>query len=91
MLKHKCRSYGNYSNRNYGVNSLTFCDHDRNQFWFSYDTLIAFFSPKTGLVVHTNDWSRTTGKHLNIIDGGVKKLRVADVTFLKLYQEAFGA
>jgi len=37
--------------------------------WFSYETPVAFtFRGKR--VVRVNDWSTTTGKHLNRIDGG---------------------
>lgn len=44
-------------------------------FYYSYDTLVAFSSSWSGLVVHANTWSTTTGKHLNWIDGGSKKDR----------------
>lgn len=39
-------------------------------FYMSYDTCVAFKSVLTGLVVHDNIWSNTTGAHLNAIDGG---------------------
>lgn len=42
---------------------------------FSYETLVAYWDPPDGLVVCENIWSKTTGKHLNIIDGGEKKER----------------
>ena len=35
--------------------------------YFSYDTIIAFRFPGYGLVVRENDWSTTTGRHLNSI------------------------
>ena len=35
---------------------------------YSYDTVVAFRTPKTGLVISENNWSRTTAKHLNHID-----------------------
>ena len=35
---------------------------------YSYDTVVAFRTPSTGLVISKNAWSRTTGKHLNYID-----------------------
>lgn len=57
-------------------------------YWFSYQTLVAFYSPKTGKVVHQNDWSRTTGKHLNAIDGGAKASRVDSATFAAKLAEA---
>ena len=33
----------------------------------SYQTIVAFYHPKTGLVCCENVWSQTTGKHLNQI------------------------
>lgn len=36
--------------------------------WFSYSTIVAFYTPETGFVISENIWSRTTGKHLNYID-----------------------
>jgi hypothetical protein len=50
---------------------------------FSYETLIAFFTPETGLVVRMNDWKNTTGKHLNQIDGGNNKGRLSSEEFGK--------
>ena len=35
---------------------------------FSYHTLIGFYAPESGLVVRQNDWSTTTGKHLNSLN-----------------------
>jgi hypothetical protein len=90
VQKPKIRCYCNFSNDNYGLHSLTMHDHNGNQFWFSYDTLVAFqkgFDPK---VVIKNYWKNTTGKHLNAIDGGNKKSRVDFETFDRLYAEAFG-
>lgn len=58
--------------------------------WFSYETMIAFQAPETGLVVHQNDWSTTTGKHLNEIDGGdyqAKNARLSGSEFAKKFQE----
>lgn len=37
-------------------------------FWFSYETCIAFKNERTGFVIRENDWSNTTGKHLNAIN-----------------------
>jgi hypothetical protein len=57
--------------------------------WFSYSTLIAF-QVGSVLVVHQNDWSKTTGKHFNAIDGGGREAvakRVDDDTFMCLYGE----
>lgn len=53
-------------------------------FYFSYETLVAFYHPDTGNVTHENIWNNTTGKHLNLIDQGQKKLRVNSEKFNKL-------
>lgn len=60
--------------------------------YFSYETPIAFVHPKRGLIVRQNDWSVTTGGHLNAIDGGsreAKKTRIPGAEFEKLLAEAF--
>jgi hypothetical protein len=44
--------------------------------YYSYQTIVAFRTVKTGLVVTQNYWATTTGKHLNWIDGGDKKSRL---------------
>lgn len=78
------RNYGNYSSDNYGAHTLVFTDERGYEFYFSYRTLVAFWTPDKGLVVHENDWSTTTGKHLNWIDGGsreAKRRRLADIDF----------
>lgn len=49
--------------------------------YFSYVTLVAYRDPEDGLVVHENDWSPTTGKHLKDIDGGKKDDRLPDGEF----------
>lgn len=48
--------------------------------YFSYQTVIAFSSPKTGLVIIKNYWSKTTGKHLNAINTD-KSIRVDSKEF----------
>lgn len=85
-------TYGNYSSSNYGANALWFQDAEGNQYWFSYKTLVAFQPYLGARVVHCNDWSTTTGRHLNAIDGGgvSKHKRVSAVQFERMYQEAFG-
>ena len=73
-------NYMDYSSNNYGssravyIGSLTL--------YFSYDTVIAFSSPKTDLVIRVNDWSVTTGKHLNAINTN-KKIRIDGEEFEK--------
>ena len=61
---------------------------DNLEIYFSYKTPIAFWAlgivPKlsaTALVVRENDWGPTTGKHLNAIDGGDRKLRIPGKIF----------
>jgi len=49
--------------------------------WFSYRTPVAFHTYETGLVVRENDWSNTTGRHLNYIDDGVKGKRISGAAF----------
>lgn len=46
---------------------------------FSYKTIIAF-AQGGRLVVRQNDWSNTTGKHLNLIDGGTPEAKKARMT-----------
>ena len=51
--------------------------------WFSYDTLVAFLHdhPNEGvaLVVMQNQWGSTTGRHINMIDGGTAEARARRV------------
>ena len=54
--------------------------------YFSYETPIAFRHPFTGLVVSENDWSVTTGKHLNSINPE-KTSRVPHKRVLELIDE----
>ena len=50
--------------------------------WFSYKTLIAFQTQTSGIVVRENEWSVTTGKHLNYLCD--KKERVSRARFYEL-------
>ena len=52
-----------------------------SRFYMSYDTIVAFFTPKTGLVCCENCWGRTTGKHLNKI--APKEDRIDRKSFLE--------
>lgn len=83
------QTYGNYSSGNYGAHALQFFTSE-GTFWFSYKTLVAFKKLGGPRIVRQNDWSTTTGKHLNAIDGGDKKSRVSAVEFERLYRETFG-
>jgi len=82
--------YGNYQSGNYGAHALVFTDAAGNDFYFSYRTLVAFRKCGDRVVVRQNDWSTTTGKHLNAIDGGNKKARLSSAAFEAAYQAAFG-
>lgn len=64
----KIASYGEYKSGNYGAHSLR-VDIGTLSLYFSYETVVAF-QDTDGLKVRQNDWSTTTGKHLNWIDGG---------------------
>ena len=74
----KISSYGKYSSSNYGAHTLV-VSIGPYDFFYSYDTVIAFRSPQHGLVCSENVWSVTTGKHLNWITD--KSDRVANGEF----------
>ena len=80
-------TYGRYSSGNYGAHCLR-VDFDNLTLWYSYSTIIAFRGGGYGRVVRQNDWSTTTGKHLNAIDGGDKKARVPGEKFEAMLQDA---
>lgn len=42
--------------------------------WFSYETIVAFCTPQTGMCVTENVWGPTTGKHLNWISDKENRL-----------------
>ena len=73
------RTYGEYSSENYGAHCLK-VDIGCLRLWFSYQTVVAF-SNGDGRKVRENEWSTTTGKHLNWIDGGDKKNRLPGAEF----------
>lgn len=88
MIKVTYWNYGKYSNSNYGAHSLAFKDVDGNNFFFSYETLVAF-THKDKFYVSENRWGPTTGKHLNWIDNGNKSLRLARDKFVQAYEDCF--
>ena len=49
--------------------------------WFSYTTPVAYRVLGEKRVVRVNDWSNTTGKHLNEIDNGDKQSRIPGAEF----------
>lgn len=83
-------TYGNYSSDNYGAHAMHFIDGKDCEYWFSYQTLVAFRGPSGKRYVRQNDWSTTTGKHLNAIDGGNKKDRLPAQAFGEAYRREFG-
>ena len=72
-----------------GPNTLTIGLPGNKRIYFSYKTPIAFYTPKTGLVVRQNDWSVTTGRHLNAIDGDDKAGRIPGEEFERRLSEIF--
>ena len=80
------KTYGNYSSNNYGINALVFTDVNRIEYYFSYNTLVAFKHPTSDLVIRENIWGNTTGKHLNWIDADKSK-RVDTPTFFEKLDE----
>ncbi len=80
------KTYGNYSSSNYGINALVFRDVNKIEYYFSYNTLVAFKHPSSDLVIRENIWGNTTGKHLNWIDNDKSK-RVNTETFFEKLQE----
>ncbi len=74
------RSYGEYHGQNYGLNSLMVSFPNGLTLYYSYETIVAF-KGRHGLRIRRNDWSTTTGKHLNWIDGGAKDDRLTGAQF----------
>ncbi len=84
----KIDSYGQYSSGNYGAHTLKVIMPWMDLVvYYSYETVVAF-SHKGQRVVHENTWGRTTGKHLNWIDGGSKSSRVSAEEFERRWAEA---
>lgn len=77
-------SYGAYE-QNYGINALK-VDMGAFELYYSYTTIVAFRSKKTGLVCCENEWSTTTGKHLNWIQPN-KRERVPRNLFVTMLKE----
>lgn len=71
-------NYGNYSSDNYG--SCRAVTIGWLKLYFSYSTVIAYSESKDGLVIRENDWSTTTGRHLNCIDPD-HKIRIPSAEF----------
>lgn len=82
----KISSYGRYSSDNYGLNTME-VKIGSLTLYYSYETIVAFRDYDLGLVVSTNIWSTTTGKHLSWIDGGNKKNRLDHNDFVEKLNE----
>jgi len=72
-------NYGNYSSDNYG--SCRAVSVGGLDLYFSYKTVIAYRGGSE-FVIRENDWSTTTGKHLNWIDSDKSK-RISGSEFEK--------
>ena len=81
----KIENYGRYSSDNYGRHCLKI-EVGSLWVWFSYETPVAY-NANSGLVVRENDWSTTTGKHLNWIDGGDKDAKKARISGKQFEQQ----
>ena len=67
---------------------LTLIDLPRLAIYFSYSTPVAFYlASDNSWTVRENDWSQTTGKHLNYINDD-KSIRISGDKFMKLYAKA---
>jgi hypothetical protein len=56
------------------ASNLTEVEVGQVTLYFSYESLVAFQHPAVGgRVVSENQWSKTTGKHLTLIDGRTTK------------------
>lgn len=85
------RTYGEYKgNGNYGAHCLM-VNIGALALYFSYETIVAFSTSYAGLKVRKNDWSATTGKHLNWIDGGEKENRLDSEVFEQALKTALGS
>ena len=81
-------SYGRWGN---GRNCMAMRDSAGNEFYFSYQTMVAFRSAiSREIICIKNYWRTTTGKHLNMIEPRKDK-RVDRETFDKLYALCFPA
>lgn len=74
-------NYGEYSSDNYGAHCLKVTIGNLT-IYFSYQTVIAFYTMETGLVIRKNEWGTTTGKHMNWIDRD-KSIRIKGADFEK--------
>jgi len=65
MLTPKCNCYYPRYTGNYGQHAMCFNDPHGNIFYFSYQTLIGFYSEKLGKsYFRQNQWHNTTSRHM---------------------------
>ena len=74
-MRVRLQNYTGRKTESYVVNIGT------TELYFSYETCVAFRHDHQ-LRVSENVWSTTTGRHLNEIDGGNKKSRLAREEFV---------
>lgn len=72
------------------MKALSFTDTDGNVFYFSYKTLIGFYSNATNTYyARENIWGSTTGRHLNCIEPDKSK-RLSKDEFYKMLELELG-
>ena len=84
-LKTTIRSYGEYSNSNYGAHCMKVNLENNDSLYYSYNTLIAF-TYDCKLYISENCWGSTTGKHLNFINRD-KSIRLDREEFESLFDK----
>lgn len=67
-------------------NKLTTLYVGNKTVFFSYETPIAFWDGNK-LHVAQNEWSRTTGRHLNAIDNGDKENRIPHSVLMEMISQ----
>lgn len=82
-------SYGTYSSDNYGAHTMRF-HFGPVTVWYSYKTVVAFRVDGGPYRVLDYTDSKTTFKHLNMIDGGNKAGRLSATEFQKLWDKEVG-
>lgn len=82
----KISSYGEYDSSNYGAHTLVM-DLGDLEIFYSYKTIVAYQDIQDGLVCSVNQWSTTTGKHLNWIQSDKSK-RVSPELFDSMLADA---
>jgi hypothetical protein len=71
------------------MNNLHSIIIDGTTYWFSYETPIAIKQYGENVLVRSNDWGRTTGKHINYIKEQYNAVQIKGETFEKVLAEMF--